>query len=475
MALNDRLVLQPTLYQTSPASLKSPQNHPLAFLVQCSGNLPPQGIAKLRSPNGQLRPLELLRLTLEERKQRLTDAETRIANAIQARDVDLAGMWAREVAMLLQFDAPEAARHVAEAKDDATRLADVALAIQGVLQSWPSQAESTAVYAAKLPSLTDPVTYQLFLGDAWTDPATVEMIALPIVEPTFVPVPPPYVRTELAPAVAANARQLSVLEGSEVKISVECTNRKRLREAWLTLIGEPEVQRYPLTRQDEEGYRWALTATDSPFARITRELRFEIQVTDEDDLQLEPAIRSHVRLKADRPPTGSIYCVHRVVLPQAKPVLEYYANDDYGIAQVRLDLQIERGPKDAPETKEEVASRSLLEGQQPVLANTLPIDRRGRDKATGKPRGYVLDLGSLRTGENGQEKSVQLAKGGPAETDLGSRRLPRPVAGCLLSQRSAGAGSHRSKWFPGRSDGTLAASGKRPGTNGKRGVGHRLG
>ncbi|MCY2992951.1 MAG: hypothetical protein NTY19_34480 [Planctomycetota bacterium] len=411
VVINDRLVLQPTLYQTSPKSLKSPQHHPLAFLVQCSGNLPPQGIAKLRSPNGQLRPLELLRLTLEERKQRLTEAETRIANAIRTREVDLTGTWAREVEMLLQFDAADAARHVAEANSDPTRLTDVALAIKSVLQSWPSQADSTAVYAAHLPSLTDPITYQIYLGDAWTDPATVDMLALPIVEPTLIPVPPPYVRTEKAPAAAANARQLSVLEGSEVKVSVECTNHKQLQAAWLTLVGEPELKRYPLTQQDDAGYRWALTATDSPFANITRELRFEIQVTDVDDLHLEPAIRSHVRLKADRPPTGSIYCVHRVVLPQAKPVLEYYANDDYGIAQVRLDLQLERGPKDSPETKEEVASRSLLVGTQPLLANALPIDRRGRDKQTGKPRGYVLDLASLRSGKNGQEKPVELAKG----------------------------------------------------------------
>jgi hypothetical protein len=106
-----------------------------------------------------------------------------------------------------------------------------------------------------------------------------------------------------------------------------------------------------------------------------------------------------------------MYCVHRVVLPQAKPILEYYANDDYGIAQVRLDLEIERGPKDAPETKEEIVSRSLLTGTAPLLAESLPIDRRGRDKQTGQSRGYALDLASLRTGATGQEQPVKFAKG----------------------------------------------------------------
>jgi hypothetical protein len=410
IAINERLVLEPALYQSAPKDATCPEHQPVEFVIQCSGQLPPQGIAKLRSPGGQTRPLELLPLTLRERQTRLENAAAKIRQAAEKKESELDADWARSLAAQLWWDAPDAAKSVTAAGGEAAKLQAAAASVDAVVAAWPGTAEQTALYTARLTRLTDPISYQLYLGDAWTDPAELRMIPLPVVEPEYVVVPPSYVQAEKE-APAPSTRQLSVLEGSTVKVSIECTNGKRLKEAWLTLAGDPEPQRFPLIRTDDAGQRWWLAAEETPFANVRGELRFEIQVTDEDGLHLDPAIRSYVRIKADRPPTGSLYCVHRVILPQAKPVIEYFANDDYGLAQVRLDLQIERGPKDAPDVKEEVAAVSLLDSQQRVLPPQLPLDRRGTDKQTGKPRGYRLDLATLRASQDGQDKLVQLTKG----------------------------------------------------------------
>jgi hypothetical protein len=114
---------------------------------------------------------------------------------------------------------------------------------------------------------------------------------------------------------------------------------------------------------------------------------------------LEPPIRSYIRIKADRPPVCSADVVHRVVLPTAKPKIGYRANDDYGIAQLRLHVQVEHERRDAPESKDAVVPIELLTGA-PVLAGHLPL--------TGQ---HELDLTALILAENGSSKPLQLVKG----------------------------------------------------------------
>ena len=56
---------------------------------------------------------------------------------------------------------------------------------------------------------------------------------------------------------------------------------------------------------------------------------------DADGLSLETPIRGTIRIRPDRPPTGSAEVVHKVVLPTAEPVIEYRASDDYGLSRAR--------------------------------------------------------------------------------------------------------------------------------------------
>jgi hypothetical protein len=71
-------------------------------------------------------------------------------------------------------------------------------------------------------------------------------------------------------------------------------------------------------------------------------VQYEVQVTDEDGLHLQTPISGAIRLRADRPPYGSADVVHHVWVPTAKPIIEYRMNDDFGISQLMLKVDIER-------------------------------------------------------------------------------------------------------------------------------------
>jgi hypothetical protein len=197
------------------------------------------------------------------------------------------------------------------------------------------------IFRGELPLLLDHVTYKVVLGDAWTDPAEIEMVPLPIVDLRATPRPPKYARAIDQPGDASR-RQLAVLEGSTVDLAIECTNRKRLKSAWLTLQAKDGAKRFDLVAQDKEGFVWGLNGERSPLENIREELRYEVQVVDSDGLSLEAPIRGTIRIRPDRPPSGLAEVIHKVVLPTAAPVVEYRATDDYGIGRLALVLEIER-------------------------------------------------------------------------------------------------------------------------------------
>jgi hypothetical protein len=170
------------------------------------------------------------------------------------------------------------------------------------------------------------------------------MIPLPVVELTPHVIPPKYARAGKE-AEAATSRQISVLEGSEVQLSIRSVNEKPLKEAWLIAKGKGNAQRLALKQTDDKGLEWSLPTSGSPFQRVEEELRYELQVTDHDGLNLESPLRGTIRIRTDRAPNGTARVVHRVVLPQAKPKIEYRLSDDYGISKLALLVEIERNPE----------------------------------------------------------------------------------------------------------------------------------
>jgi hypothetical protein len=207
-----------------------------------------------------------------------------------------------------------------------------------------------AVFRAQLPELVDSLQFQVFAGDAWTDPARLEVIPLPVIEPKLTPTPPAYARQ----SAAANdepvaSRQLSVLEGSRVDLELACLN-KRLTDATLIV----DKKSYPLAARDSDGRHWVLPAAGSPLARIDDAVKYQIQVTDEDGLHLPHPMEGYIRIKIDRPPTITASVDAQFFLPNTDlPEIHYTANDDYGLSAIGAIVEIQHeGSTAAPQTLE---------------------------------------------------------------------------------------------------------------------------
>jgi hypothetical protein len=343
--VNDLAVLSAADGSALPKTVKGAQGQPMLFYVQCSGDLPSTGTLRVRSINGgPARPVEMKTLTLDERATLLRTAQTRLEEAIAKDDVDVSTPWQNNVAALTAFDAPEVATRLRDLKSDRAQLPELLTEVKQTLAAWPAKADKTAVYLGDMGRLVDEVRYSLYVGDAWTDPALVRMIPLPVVELVPTIIAPKYARN-VKDEEPQTSRQISVLEGSDVELTLNSVNKKPLKEAWLIAKGKEKAQRIAMVKQDDKGLTWALPLQNSPFKRVSQEIRYEIQVTDEDDLNLDSPIRGTVRLRTDRPPNGTARVVHRVVLPTAKPRIEYRLNDDYGIAKLTLQVQIQRNPE----------------------------------------------------------------------------------------------------------------------------------
>lgn len=266
------------------------------------------------------------------------------------------------------------------------------LADTDVAKVWPVGIEqpSGTVFTGEMPRLMDSVTYKVFLGDAWTDAARIGMVPLPTIETRLVPVPPRYAQRSKE-SLDPTSRQVSVLEGTTVDLTVQCTNNKPLASVTMLVKSGKEETSHELVKTDETALGWKLPADKSPLTSIRREIRYDIQVIDADGLSLESPIRGNIRIRPDRPPTGSAEVVHKVVLPTAEPVIEYRATDDFGLSKIALVAEIERfdpsrasGPAvdlgqgvvaPAKEMPVELHRFELLAGK-PVLSDRLPLAGR---------------------------------------------------------------------------------------------------
>ncbi len=371
VAINGRTLLKYDLPGVRPEATQCAQGRPLVFAVRCaqrSGDAPQAGTARVSPVSlAQHRDVELRLLSLDERRVQLEAARDRIEQAIADPESAWDVATSDEVATLLALDAPAAARPLADSLPEASALAAARDVLSEVLSSWPGSAAETAIYVGSVDRMIEPVEYKLVVGDAWTDPSLVDMIPLPIVETRLVATPPNYAAVEVPDAADASSRQISVLEGSQVDVAIECTNKKRLTDAWLIARTKDGQTRYSLKQQDSDGFRWALGSEETPFTQITDEVHFEIQVIDSDGLHLESPLRGFVRLKADRPPGAVASTVLRVVLPAARPVINYRVTDDYGIARLLLHAQIER---ERPELHAEGSSSTDSLGDRAADDNT---------------------------------------------------------------------------------------------------------
>jgi hypothetical protein len=329
IVINDREVLVANEHGSRPISLKAPQGRPLGFYVVTTGSLPAKGSVRMAS----------------------------LGAGHGKTSVDIVPLAEAEIA-----------------------------------KRWPVAAERPAgsVYFGEAPRLLDNVSYKVFLGDAWTDPATIEMVPLPAVEVRLTPLPPRYAKSSKE-SFDPTSRQVSVLEGTTIDLAVQCLNNKSLASVkMLAKVGGSETT-HELVKSDDTALIWKLPADKSPLTNIRQEVRYEIHVTDADGLSLDAPIRGTIRMRPDRPPTGSAEVVHKVVLPTAEPVIEYKATDDYGLSKVALVAEVERfdaaakaatavdlgqGVVAAAEEVPAENHRFELQNGKVILADKLPLSAR---------------------------------------------------------------------------------------------------
>ncbi|HJT36723.1 MAG TPA: hypothetical protein VJ783_32170 [Pirellulales bacterium] len=193
-------------------------------------------------------------------------------------------------------------------------------------------------YAARIPRLYAPVVCQVNLGDAWPERFELQTVERPQVELAVVVKPPDY-----APADAAAAQpqpgmaQWTVLEGSQVALELRSQN-KPLEKVVLELDGE----QYDFTRESAGRRHWRLSPPP-PLRDVRRHVKFALAVSDVDGIAPAEPMAGVIRVEPDRPPTVHLSARSTVVLPTARPMLEYDATDDVAIARLRIDRELKRG------------------------------------------------------------------------------------------------------------------------------------
>ena len=210
---------------------------------------------------------------------------------------------------------------------------------------------SSTVFRGELPRLMDSVSFRVYLGDARSQPMRIDAIPLPTVDVEIKVTPPDYAK-EFATSEAdgkTSRRQLSVIEGSRVELSVRSLN-KNLERAKLW-IGE---NGYDLTSKDRQ--RWSFNITGTPFESVSEPLKYRIEVTDTEGLQLESPIHGTLRLKSDQAPRTAISLRTRRVVPTASPPIVWSASDDFGLSKVVAQVQVARVDGEVEEDEVEIAA-----------------------------------------------------------------------------------------------------------------------
>jgi hypothetical protein len=242
--------------------------------------------------------------------------------------------------------------------------------------------ESCAVFQGRYPRLIQPARYQVYLGDAWTDPLVLDVTPLPIVEVEPEVVPPLYARHngQEVQKLPRGTGQFAVIEGSEVRLRVH--SDRPLKSVALT-VGEKPIA--PVRRQaesSEEGETWAPKTVGTPLAAVTEPLRYSIQVTDAEDQQLERPVEGFIRIEPDLPPRVAAATKTPFILPAAQPTIYFGATDDHAVGRIWLTWEVLRdGASAAAEAPQE-----QIDIYRSADAAKLQATQEGA---------YAFDLGSL--------------------------------------------------------------------------------
>ncbi len=407
VTINKKVVLKQNDDGTRPNDAKSAQGKPVVFGAFCMGkdaeaDLPDEGkITLISSRSGQSREVTLekrSRLAIEDAAKDLKKASSNEGD----ERVDLS-THIHVISAVVPLDSAVIKRVLATPTSDAhaAHVKQMGIRIDELLKEWPAE-ENTALYTGKLPRMVENVDYHLAINDAFTDSAKINLIPLPVIQVDLNVTPPKYARNAVKEDVEKTALQRSVMEGSRIEVAIDCTNKKPLKEAILTITDANVGEETKLPQEiklvaDADNLRFTLPIEGTAFEAVSGPIRYEVQVTDEDDLQLEVPLRGSIRIERDRRPniTGSV--VHRgIVTPAAKVNIDYRASDDYGIASIKLHVSV--SPAQGTPFKRTYDVFSLNDNQQKA--------------ASSLKNTFALDLTSLRpAASEAVSDGVKIAKG----------------------------------------------------------------
>ena len=191
-----------------------------------------------------------------------------------------------------------------------------------------------SLFVGRLDRALDDLTYTIYLGDAYTEDKELVLIPLPVVEVDMQVQTPSYATKRFDKGDAGRYRR--ALEGSRVVPIVK--SDKRLKQVQMTINDESFAM-------ELVGDHYTIQGNDpqlNPLAYVTEDVRYEVQVVDEDDLKLDRAISGVLQVRADEPPRVAAATATRYVVANAAPAIKYKAIDYYALDRVVVKISVFR-------------------------------------------------------------------------------------------------------------------------------------
>jgi hypothetical protein len=232
------------------------------------------------------------------------------------------------------------------------------------------------VYRGTFARLSQPASCQIFVGDAWTDPLSLSVTPLPVVEIEVEIVPPDYARrtADATQKRPRGMREFSVLAGSEVRLTLDCD--RPVKSAEVTIAGKT----YPMKRADSVSGReaWTLATAGTPLAAVAADVRYAIQIHDLEGQTLEHPLEGSISIEADLPPVIAAKTRSPIVLATGSPNIHYEAADDHALSGIWLTWEAIAG--DIPSAEGGPAGKP----DHPAGAASPPAEKReGRIEVCG--------------------------------------------------------------------------------------------
>jgi hypothetical protein len=235
------------------------------------------------------------------------------------------------------------------------------------------------VYVGQSDRLLDTASCRVVVGDDRTRPVRLVVAPPPVVDVFLDVTPPSYAAGPAPTETVTGLRQLAVVEGSRVRVRI--TADKELREAAITIkplqedaaqTGEATAGKpHAMKRLDHRPVgdakardAWALEPAGTPLEKLIEPVRYALQVTDAEGLQLERPIEGVIRVVADQPPQVFASARVQLVIPKARPTIDFQAADDYGLAEIKIFSEVIHADG-SPGEKQEVTVYALSPGEPP--------------------------------------------------------------------------------------------------------------